>query len=155
MHISFFLYTIAAITLIGIILWCICFIISQKWQKQNTWASVKNPQSSDSDISENPINTELITAIQSFPISDIERIRFCENSGKTFSFDFESVKQIAKYIEFKYHKTLFGPNELAQEKEFLIENYTPTLPKEQHNHVICALSDFVTRGGKFDIIMRK
>ncbi len=112
-------------------------------------------QFSDLDISKKPINIELITAIQSFPVSDVEKIRFCENSGKTFSLDAESVKKIAKYIEFKYHKTLFGPNELIEEKEFLIENYTPTLPKEQHNHIICALTDFVTRGGKFDIIMRK
>ncbi len=153
MYILFFLYTIAAISFIGIILWCICFIISQNWQKQKKWT--EDRKSPDLDISKNLINTELITAIQSFPTTDIERIRFCENTGKTFSFDFESVKQIAKYIEFKYHKTLFGPNELEWEKEFLIENYAPTLPKEEHNHVICALSDFVTRGGKFDIIMRK
>ena len=84
--------------------------------------------------------------IQSFSTTDIDSIHFAEKSGKSYTIKLDSIKKIAKYIEYKYHKNTFNPNELVLEKDFLIQNYTSDLSEENYNLVVTTLSNWVSTG---------
>jgi hypothetical protein len=115
------------------------------------------PKSKSSNLSKHPNHQEpkLVSTIRSVPIDDIEGVRFFENGGNKYLVKIDSIKKIAKYIEYKYKKVSFEPGELAHEREYFIENYASNLSKANYDLVIKTLTDWVDKGGRFEFYRKK
>ena len=107
------------------------------------------------NIGSDPLEPKLISTIRSVPIDDIEGVRFFENGGNKYLVKIDSIKKIAKYIEYKYKKVSFEPGELAHEREYFIENYASNLSKANYDLVIKTLTDWVDKGGRFEFYRKK
>lgn len=97
---------------------------------------------------------KLVSTIRTLPVSDVEGIRFFENWGNKYLIKIDSIKKIAKYLEYKYKKTTFAPGELTHEREYLIENYASNLSKANYDLVIKTLTDWVDKGGRFEFVLK-
>jgi hypothetical protein len=108
-------------------------LVKADWKLQKTW-------------------NKYIDWINSIDVSEIEYIHFQENNWKWYKIKIDSIKKIAKYINVKYKKTVFEPNELKKEKDYLLKNYKRNLSQENYDTLVNTLNDWVMLWGSFEIV---
>jgi hypothetical protein len=97
-------------------------------------------------------NNSIISEIQNIDVSNIEGVRFFQNDGKSYSISLDSIKRITLYISKKYNRMLFSPWELSIERDYFTENFHSELSSEDRETIVGALSEWVEKGGRFEMI---
>lgn len=126
-----------------IIIWWMLLTLSYFIQK-NGWLKTQNT------LSKKPQKKKIINQkIENINVDEIQAILFSQNDGKTFTIKSKNLFKIAILIQNKKEKTQFEAWELQEIYDYILENYSSTLSKEDFKKLNWILKTFVDIGGEF------
>lgn len=98
-------------------------------------------------------NEQLINIkIKNIDVSEIERIKFILNNWDFFQIKSKNLFKIVKLVLIHHNKTQFNPNELNDIYEYTINNYQTDLNEADYKKLTSLIKQFVSIGGKIEII---
>jgi hypothetical protein len=98
------------------------------------------------------VDLDLNDHLRKIDIGGAQKVIFSPNGMSAFSTSEPSIIRIALYTKQLYGKNQFQPGELKDLFVKFINSYTPTLSEEKVQIVADKMKNFVTVGGKFEVM---
>ncbi|MDP3986171.1 MAG: hypothetical protein Q8P77_01945 [Candidatus Veblenbacteria bacterium] len=103
-------------------------------------------------VEDPPPANELNKLIEQIDLTGTSKVTFYPLSQPAFSTSEPSIIRIALYTKQVFSKSEFKPGELAEYYKLFVSTYIPTLPQEKVKVVLSKMSEFVSVGGRFEVV---
>ncbi len=124
------------------------YFLIKKWSN-STLSNEISKENNNTNISKETL--DLMSTLSQVDISNINSITFIPATKKGFMIMTPNIKRLSVYITTKRWKTKFEPEELRKTFDYVVENISSDISKEDFDLIQVKIGEFVRSGGEIKI----